>query len=1239
MSDITKFEDVIGKSLTTEIKALYEKAASKEGYEFEFMFYNYNNVLMSYEKYLTILKYIKHRSQKNKLTLEVTDTLDIAYNEAKKKDETNLDLADDSNPNVYKSYRITIEGMKQINKYMNMLHKKRNHVVMSVLASMLLEMHGKNEKNYIQGMVKTKDKENVVDINELNIRVRLAEEAAMTKNDLKHLSELTKDDILNVSFRLKQRVTLFVTDNVKIDLTITNTSRNINKIESAIPKYELEIECVKAEKEELKVMVNESLILLKLIQQSSHIITVSQTNNIITKYKQILNISDKNVTTLDARNSFSLEIQHLTELLSNRYAVTDKADGDRYALIITDNHVYLISNNLVVKDTGIDLPENLSEFNGTILDGELIFLSNMNRHIYLVFDCLFNGAKDVRKTVKLMDRLKIADNIINKCFTIGKHKGFKFSEYKTNKSEFDLNDVVNYHSQQMQQYMDALNNDIQFDKSYPLIRRKYFADVLGAKSWELYAYASVMYKKYTEDKEFNCPYNLDGLIFQPLEQEYVTSVRDSKYLDYKWKPPQKNSVDFFIQFERNKETGKIMTVYDNSVDEYVSNKPYYICNLMVGQKIKDIEQPTLFRQEEDLYLAYLFLIDGAVRDLDGNILQDKTVVEFYYNNDPNVEAKFRWVPIRTRNDKTESVIRYRRKYGNFVDIANKVWRSIINPILISDFEELAKGDTTYEKKMQNLRSKISHELIVSSAKENAYFQVKTNLAKPMRAFHNWLKDLNIITTCHPMYNNDKSNTILDIGCGRGADLMKFYFAKAQSYVGVDIDNEGLVSAVDGAESRYNQMRKTHPNYPKSVFIQADAGALLDVEHQTRALGGMSETNIRKINEYFPIDSTKKVKFDRVNCQFAMHYFLKSDDTWNNFKTNLNNNLKDSGYFMISVFDGGRIAELLKNTDVYTVNYTTQKGEKKILFEIKRYQEFKERPFKTGNTIDFHAAWLFREGQYVPEYLVDKDFIVADLEKSCGLELVDTDFFDNQYEIHKDFILNYAKYDENVETRNFLLSIAGYYDHNELNGGCFKLTRLYRFYIFRKLDSQMKKNKNIENIQKGGAITNKHVNKMDDIIEDAFIFDTKDNKNSFYESIHHVLATHKIIPKHIKLSEFMEDFGLNITDNKLSSDEINNINKKIVIEHEIENELDSKNTTSDIILDGISTIILEKDCNGMFDVDIINNSNNNKTKSIVMMKKDGKFNPVYKYQSNKKYKGLFDNNDKFITDIISNMDLL
>ena len=67
-----------------------------------------------------------------------------------------------------------------------------------------------------------------------------------------------------------------------------------------------------------------------------------------------------------------------------------------------------------------------------------------------------------------------------------------------------------------------------------------------------------------------------------MNQKYTKIHEEVAHKIYKWKPPELNSIDFYIEFEKNKETGKIETVFDNTLDEAFKNKPYYIANLHVG---------------------------------------------------------------------------------------------------------------------------------------------------------------------------------------------------------------------------------------------------------------------------------------------------------------------------------------------------------------------------------------------------------------------------------------------------------------------------------------------------------------------------------------------------------------------------------------------------------------------------------------------------------------------------------
>ena len=86
-----------------------------------------------------------------------------------------------------------------------------------------------------------------------------------------------------------------------------------------------------------------------------------------------------------------------------------------------------------------------------------------------------------------------------------------------------------------------------------------------------------------------------------------------------------------------------------------------------------------------------------------------------------------------------------------------------------------------------------------------------------------------------------------------------------------------------AKKLANNSRKNKPNFPKMEFIHADCGTKLTYDDQNRVLGGMNNENRILINKYFGPSSTQ---FDIVNCQFVMHYFLKDQLTWDNFKSNL-----------------------------------------------------------------------------------------------------------------------------------------------------------------------------------------------------------------------------------------------------------------------------------------------------------------------------------------------------------------
>lgn len=1269
------------------INELFKRAI--KGMEFEFIFMSKKSHQMNKERYVLLLKYMKKLAKDKKIVVTQPErSLDISYNSYSDKldiDDNAIEDINNSNSIENAVYRVTADGTESINKLLSRLNdiQNKNYLIYKFLLHTLRKDNANYKLNF---MLKSRNKNDNIDIDDLNMRIRLSKEEDLMKQILKGKIEDEKLNNLLISspsidtqirqslnkriiFRLKERTSLYIVDDdtyfIRIDLTDTKTSKDIRYINDTSSNYELEIEYgLKGsgvpKKEHLDKIYEISESLLKFTQQSSFIMGNSMSEKVIQYYKEINNI-EGNINNLVARQPVSLEIQHVTEILPNRYAVSDKADGDRYSLVIYQNCVYLINTNLTVKDTGIVLDKKLSKYNGTNMDGEYIYIPSEKRHVYMVFDCMRNGSNDLKQVNSFMERLDNADKIIQDCFILKGQTGFIFKEVPKQDSFVNTNNVSKFYGTELTRFYDVLSKDIKIIPEYPLIRRKFFMPVFGAERWEIFKYSVEFWTKYSSDAKTKFPYLLDGLIYHPLEQAYVTNVTESKYHEYKWKPPTKNSMDFYIEFKKDPQTGKILNVFDNSLTSenvdgsgeigFVRNKTYKICTLYVGKSIEGRETPVPFEQNYGISDAYIYQRDGEIRDLSGDILTDKTVVEFYYQNDPTILPQQRWIPIRTRYDKTESVERYNRRYGNYSATAERIWRSIINPILMEDFTELALGNTDkrnfYDIKIKELNSKISHKLIVAVNKENKYYQKVSKLASTMRQYHNFIKSNLIYTYCNKMYQDNQQQSVLDIGCGRGGDIGKFYYTEVAYLVGIDIDAEGFKSPVDGAISRYNAFRRKKPNFPKMYFIQADARALFDYDSQVKSLSGMDDVNKKLLQKFFPnvTEGVKRILFDRINCQFAMHYFLKDNICWNNFKENLKNHLRAGGYFITTTFDAREVMKALGIKDTYTVYYNDSDGNKKKFFEILKKFDVTDNDdlIGPGSAIDVHMSWAFDEGNYQTEFLVDHDFIKRDLERDADLELIDTDLFSNQLLIHKSFLLDATRFESSSETRDYMSNVAEYFDNSEMNRKCIEYTNLHRYFVFRKKAQSdiSSSNKNIKKNQKGGS---NRLSKINSDIQETYNFSdinkfkipnmsNYDHDYSLINSIHKILVSHSIFPKSTGVQDFFKDMGLkSIPDFDVTNDYLHNITQKSIINHEINDN--GKNNIHNII-NGLSIFFVERDCNNFYDISYSTKKEYaNNDKAIILMKESDHYVPIMK-KGDQGIKGIMRMDDPLIQDLIIN----
>ena len=960
---------------------------------------------IGYEKYQYLLSYYTNIVNESKISAH--DALDMT-----------ISLV--NGPNL----RISIVDADIIEKFIKDNSHRSNRDLILILSTL------KPSSNI---EVIHKDRDNAVKnyYNEWQTVVKLT-----TEKSVASIPKLSGNE--NILMRYKSRYTFHVDDTIKVDITRVRQSKSLFNLSKVNDVYEFEIEFIR-HNIDTEIFINIFREMLTVVQQSEIPVSLSESQSIIDKYKLLLSI--KNSTSLDVRNVSTLKPLHIVKHIPNKYALTDKADGERYFLFIVSEGIYLISNNLIVKKIKSDFTV-ADEFNNILIDGEYIISGG--KKMFMAFDLVYAYNIDYRYSDKytLRNRIDALENIIDKCFgTI-----IPFIDYTIENGNMELDAILKYYTVNLAEYWKKLKNQLATIKSNTTyITRKLYFFPYGIDPCEIFMYANMIWKLSSRDT--NIPYHLDGMIYTPYNAPYMIKVNidnaDNIYAEYKWKPPSQNSIDFYIRFEKDAVTQQDALFYDNDT-------VYKICKLYVGHRngkseipvpfiINDIEQTTQLTISPDY---------DEVTDINGDVINDDTVVEFFYDNTAatNLSLKTSWIPIRTRYDKTEAVKKYKTKYGNNAKIAKLIWYTIINPISEDDIAALASPESypiEYDKFSRMINTK------------NQYYQRQKKItdATGMRAFNNWIK-MNMITS----YSRGKINA-LDIGCGVGGDLAKFVVAGIKEYVGLDIDANGLFMSRDSAMNRFRQMKNQQKITLNAKFIQADARALFNVESQVNAIPNMIVSNRRAINEFL----SPNQKYDVINAQFTIHYYLSDDLSWSNFCKNIDANLAPGGYLLITAFDGKLLYDYLKRNKKMTVSYTDHSGVKNVFFDITKMYSDDTLENKTGVAIDFYNSLISNEGIYNKEYLVFPKFLESSLKEQIGLELVETDSFYNIFNLYKNYFT-----DDDASSEKKIKSEISYKKHSEIKKfyrslditnttgverelalASFKLSALNRYYVFRK----------------------------------------------------------------------------------------------------------------------------------------------------------------------------------------------
>jgi len=637
----------------------------------------------------------------------------------------------------------------------------------------------------------------------------------------------TQTKIKKGKYRLKRRISKYSKDRLwRFDFTYVyfDLNTNIPNVKDKEPAYSLEIEYIhptnNSNKNPQKYFKSLKDILPHILEHIPEVLqplNMRIINKVLKKFNQDYKnprdrLQNQDIGTVNMNGGFMnqvvpLELNSFQYIVSN-HAVTEKADGERYFLYIDDDgKCYQIAKSKEVID--LDITHTMKN---ALLDCE--YMPELKK--YMVFDALIIDNKDISGEpleVRVKDISKY--NLVAKLNTKSLSKSPSKSQSKSpSKSTITI--------QEKKQHIPTEKITI-FDLSKTVYKAKY-------------------------------PYELDGLIYTPIDKGYFSKV-------YKWKPQEMNTVDFLVrQSPSNKDEYFVFA----SISQYVFKQRHYKLDDTYKQLFPEYSDK--IEQRKLKFFPYYFSSQHSNKvikksDLstsEKKLLKDDVILECALN----VSNKM-WKPERARDDKTDVYLQTKEE-GQFRG---------------------PNGWGVAESTLALIMSPITEKMILNGVYNNKlvnYYQQgeNSNRLKLVRKYHNHVKKY--------LYNKYvNGGSIIEIAGGRGGDLFKLHQRKVEFLLLTDLSQDAL----DEAKRRY----KTMKTKMKVKFMQGD----------------FNENLIDKVQSQ--IEPRKEV--DVIACQFAFHYFLKNTSTLKNIFENINTFLKKGGVFIFTTFDGGIVYNKIKNAEL------------------------------------------------------------------------------------------------------------------------------------------------------------------------------------------------------------------------------------------------------------------------------------------------------------------------------------
>ena len=892
-------------------------------------------------------------------------------------------------------------------------------------------------------------KDSQVDLDDYEARIKLRRESPMKAELDSKLKEMFRGwEQQRKAFRMIRRWS-FEGDGFRVDMSIVRSTRTDRQgnfrwqrkfreqdVMNAAPRYEIEVELLhkdgvdlEASKKNLVRGVGE---VLRGIQKHSILIRKTQRDTVLAAYKQLTGsplFRGPSLLTLKKVNYIAERADKIANIRDG-YNVTDKADGLRcMGFVDAKGDLYLIDMSMNVYRTGLRRPE----LRLSLVDGEWVTQTADDppkpMQQFLLFDILYAadkrdvsqfpfqpGAVPYRGATKAAAAgpAAAAAEAKKKASATGAPAAAPEPEMEGGAPPAPQ-PPENSRYFQLNAWLEIWKKDSGPKVMVPGLTALTTLQVAGKKYEFGRAGNDSIFRLAARVLAAARPYYTDGLIFTPNADPLPRRPAATFYEQFKWKPPQDNTVDFLMVAQKEKGVAgnmdKISVGVKPGTEETVSYKTFQMFVAGRAENPRDVilnKKPLPKREEaedrEGGYKARPVVFTPkefpdpkaaickveVVTDPDtgevyaktehgGDPILNNTIVECAY--DPSRPEEWRWVPIRVRTDKTERWQKKQiRRTMNADVVAEDVWDSIHDPItrsmistgsqepLLSEIEAL--GEEAVER-----------ATIARRYYERPVMRRDQHMARALKKFHTrWIKE----QTLYRVGLSGENKYLLDLACGVAGDLHVWRRVGAKFVFGLDNASKNIIGTEDSAYTRYmNEAQKLGGMdfITPMLFAIADSSRSLTdgragkTEQEAdimRAVFGRTNPVAPEVLPAFVKEvgvGRLKTGADCVSCMFALHYFFETAEKFNGFIRNVADTLKVGGYFIGCCFDGDKVFQLLKKEKTRVGMEKDKGGKEGMLWKITRQYEEEDMPAGDdafGHAIDVEVATIGMEHR---EYLV------------------------------------------------------------------------------------------------------------------------------------------------------------------------------------------------------------------------------------------------------------------------------